>query len=87
MKLQKCYSIFVYILQGKMGKTEKNRIENHATEVTKIPKTKRQKYGLNETLMYPTLILHNRIHATMDNKDGILSPVTSIEHCNSKHVF
>ena len=24
--------------------------ENHATEVTKIPKTKRPKYGMNETL-------------------------------------
>ena len=35
-----------------MGKTEKNRKENHAIEVTKIPKTKRQKYGLNETLMH-----------------------------------
>ena len=29
------YIIFVYILQGKMGKTEKNR-EKHATKVTKI---------------------------------------------------
>ena len=32
-----------------MGKTEKSRKENHATKVTKIPKTKRQKYGMNET--------------------------------------
>ena len=32
-----------------MGKTEKNRKENHATKVTKIPKTKRRKYGMNET--------------------------------------
>ena len=45
MKLQKYYAMFVYILQGKMGKTEKN----HATNVTKIPKTKRRKYGINET--------------------------------------
>ena len=51
MKLQKYYVIFVYILQGKMGKTEKNRKENHATKVTKIPKTKRRKYGMNETKM------------------------------------
>ena len=29
----------------------KKRIENHATKVTKIPKTKRQKYGMNETLV------------------------------------
>jgi hypothetical protein len=44
---------------GKMGKTEKNRRENrkenHATKVTKIPKTKRRKYGMNET--YITLKL------------------------------
>ena len=50
-KIQKYYVIFVYILQGKMGKTEKNRKENHATKVTKIPKTKRRKYGMNETLV------------------------------------
>ena len=39
------------ILQGKMGKTEKSRKENHATKVTKIPKTKRRKYGMNETFL------------------------------------
>ena len=33
-----------------MDKTEKNWKENHATKVTKIPKTKRRKYGMNETL-------------------------------------
>ena len=33
-----------------MGKTEKNRKENHATKVTKIPKTKRRKYGMNKTV-------------------------------------
>ena len=49
-KIQKYYVIFVYILQGKMGKTEKNQKENHATKVTKIPKTKRQKYGMKESL-------------------------------------
>jgi len=38
MKMRKYYIIFVYILQGKMGKTEKNRKGNHATNVTKIPK-------------------------------------------------
>ena len=32
-----------------MGKTEKKREENHATNVTKIPKTKRWKYGMNKT--------------------------------------
>ena len=40
IKLRKYYVIFVYILQGKMGETEKKRKENHATIVTKIPKTK-----------------------------------------------
>ena len=48
MKIQKSYIIFVYILQGKMGKTEKIRKENHETEVTKIPKTKRRKYGMKK---------------------------------------
>ena len=48
--VNKEYVIFFYILQGKMDKAEKNRKENHTTKVTKIPKTKRQKYGMNETL-------------------------------------
>ena len=48
-KIQKYYVIFAYILQGKMGMMEKNRKENHTTKVTKIPKTKRRKYGINET--------------------------------------
>ena len=34
-----------------MGKTEKKRKENHATKVTKTPKTKRRKYGMNETFI------------------------------------
>ena len=50
-KLRKYYVIFVYILQGKIGKTEKNWKENHATKVNKIPKTKRRKYGMNETIV------------------------------------
>ena len=32
-----------------MGKTGKKRKVNHATKVTKIPKTNRRKYGMNET--------------------------------------
>ena len=28
----------------------KKRRENHATKVTKLPKTKRRKYGMNKTL-------------------------------------
>ena len=47
--------IFVYILQGKMGKMEKRK-ENHATKVTKIPKTKRRKYGMNETFVTMAVI-------------------------------
>ena len=50
-KIQKYYVIFVYILQGKMGKTEKNRKENHATKVTKIPKTIGQKYAMNKKII------------------------------------
>ena len=33
------------------GQDGKNRKENHATKVTKIPKTKRRKYGMNQTFM------------------------------------
>ena len=47
-KIWKYYVIFVYILPGKMEKKQK---ENHASKVTKIPKTKRQKYGMNETIV------------------------------------
>ena len=32
------------------GQDGKKWKENHATKVTKIPKTKRRKYGMNETL-------------------------------------
>ena len=31
------------------GQDKKKRRENHATKVTKIPKTKRLEYGMNET--------------------------------------
>ena len=44
-----CLVNSVYILQGKMGKTEKEWEENHETKVTKIPKTKRRKYWMNKT--------------------------------------
>ena len=36
-------------MQDKMGQMEKTRKENHATKLTKIPNTKRQKYGMNKT--------------------------------------
>ena len=41
-----------------MGKTEKTQKENHAIKVTKIPKTKRQKYRMNETLDKKGIKLH-----------------------------
>ena len=36
------------------GQDGKNRKENHATKVTKIPITKRRKYGMNETFVSRT---------------------------------
>ena len=59
-KFRKYDIIFVYILQGKMGRTEKERKENHATKVTKIPKTKRQKYGMNKTKQVFIFVTSNR---------------------------
>ena len=47
-KKQKYYGIFVDILQGKMEKAGKKWKENHAMKVTKMPQTKRQKYGMNK---------------------------------------
>ena len=32
------------------GQDRKKQKENHATRVTKIPKTKRAKYGMNKTI-------------------------------------
>ena len=57
-KLWKYYVILDYILQGKMGKKEKNGKKNHATNVTKILKTKRRKYRINKTFSCP---LYQRI--------------------------
>ena len=34
------------------GQDRKKWKENHATKVTKIPKTKRRKYGMNKTQVY-----------------------------------
>jgi hypothetical protein len=53
MKLQK-YEILCNLclhFARQDGQDRKKRKENHATKVTKIPKTKRQKYGMNETLL------------------------------------
>ena len=48
-KLRKYENIsnLFYILQGNMGKTEKKG--KKITQLTKIPKTNRRKYGMNET--------------------------------------
>ena len=43
-KIWEYYEIFVYILQGKMGKTEIEHKENYRTKLTKKPKTKLPKY-------------------------------------------
>ena len=72
-KIRKFYAIYFHILQGKMGKTEENRKENYPTKVNKMPKTKRRKYGMNETLdvfftnvilWYPFYFLGAKTHRT-----------------------
>ena len=42
--------IFVYILQGQMGKTEKTE-GNHTTKSDQNTKNQRRKYGMNESLV------------------------------------
>ena len=42
------------------GQDGKKRKENHATKLTKIPKTKRQKYGMNETIIIHICFLIKR---------------------------
>ena len=51
-EIQKYYAIFVCTLQGKIGKTENKWKEDPPAKVTKIPKTKRRKYGMDATLLY-----------------------------------
>ena len=50
-KIRKYYVIFVYILQGKMDKTEKNGM--------KITQLKWPKYGMNKTIILFTLVTGN----------------------------
>ena len=45
-----------------MGKTEKNPKENHATEMTKIPKTKKTKIWDEQNI-----VIHKRRHQQLDN--------------------
>ena len=43
MKIRKYHVIFVYFCKARWARLKKRK-ENHVTKVTKIPKTKRQKY-------------------------------------------
>ena len=45
------YNLFLYFARQD-GQDEKKRKENVATKVTKVPKTERQKFGMNETIIY-----------------------------------
>ena len=70
LKIQKYYIIFVYILQCKMGKLEKNI--KKITKVTKIPNTKRQKYGMNETMKTLAKLMFARMFSSFhQNQWGI----------------
>ena len=71
-KIWKCSAIFVYILQGKIGKTEKRK-KNHTTKVTKMPKTKRWKYGMNETQEFPNFV-NLQCYRNLNAASKIISP-------------
>jgi hypothetical protein len=43
------------------GQDRKQQKENHATKVIKIPKNKRQKYGMNDTLVIYFLAKYCRL--------------------------
>ena len=58
MKLWKNYVIFAYILQGKMGKTEKTR--KKITQL-KWPKYQKPKYGMHIAL-YLYVMKHFDVH-------------------------
>ena len=50
MKIRKYFAIFIYVhFAWQDGQDRKQWKENHTTQVTKIPKTKRRKYGMNKT--------------------------------------
>ena len=44
------------------GQDGKKRKENHTTKVTKIPKTKRRKYGMNETISFLNILITLELH-------------------------
>ena len=45
------------------GQDGKKWKENHASKVTKIPKTKRRKYGMNQTCALCTVNVNSNIHS------------------------
>jgi hypothetical protein len=44
------------------GQDEKKLKENYKTKVTKIPKTKRGKYGMNKTVVYKNIYRLQNLH-------------------------
>ena len=49
-------NICLHFARQKTDRQKKKQKENHTTKVTKIPKTKRRKYGINKTLVMRFLI-------------------------------
>jgi hypothetical protein len=41
------------------GQDGKKLKENHATKVTKVPKTKRPKYGISDILLFKQVLVRN----------------------------
>ena len=54
------------------GQVRKKWKENCATKVTKIPKSKRQKHGLNKTISFPILLV-NLLNFTKILREAIQS--------------
>ena len=46
------------------GQDRKKREENYTTKVTKIPKTKRPKYGISETFDFQARVFENSVFFT-----------------------
>ena len=60
-----------------MGKTEKNGKENHATKLTKIPKTKKRKYEMNETYNAPSFGYGHSVIRASDKMKSLLEIYTA----------
>ena len=61
-----------------MGKMEKKWKEIHVTKAIKIPQTKRQKYGINKTLV---------ACATVYSKSGVILLYNNTSHADCLVVF